>query len=543
MKVLSLSCIALAVANDDSYNRTLLNSRRLAGGRRLAQAKCEIEVWPQALGKVSPFNAATATRGCTTALPAVFAAASTVTGSGGTADDGADSAIQTDCCKAAPLCSTSYVDNGASATDKIAACATASNKVPASLYCRTTDNAGKCASAAPTTHTSDVDKAHCCRQMCNDASGGFQLNAGTSTTLKKCPVAGTGTGITYQVSQTAHCASQACVEATDQTACCQKKCTDGFLLDGITKVTANGNDQNCAAGADRVSPTAYCVGSNCAASDAGACCQNKCSDGYELFGGTTTGKRQCATGLRVSPDAYCSGPTCASTDDATCCETKCDKAAAGYELHGRSTTGMSQCAKDLRVAPTEYCDGTACASSSGVCCQQKCTAGFKLKGATGTGAECGTDLTVHATAYCKESSCTVASDAGTCCQQKCSKGYKVFGATTKESNTCVKDTTLASDAKCTGSPCADADTKICCNEKCTHKTTGFKVKGSSGKEANECKSGEIVSTKDECKGDCSSDDASTCCKKANKTATTDAKSSGLASLVAGLVLMAAAAAA
>merc|ERR1711966_494467 len=123
------------------------------------------------------------------------------------------------------------------------------------------------------------------------------------------------------------------------------------------------------------------------------------------------------------------------------------------------------------------------------------------------------------------------------CQQGCSKGFKVTGATTKESNTCVKDTTFASEAKCTGSPCAQADEKICCNEKCTHKTTGFKVKGSSGKEANQCKAGETVVTKKMCKGDCSSDDASTCCQKANKTATTDAQSCGLASLVAGLILM------
>merc|ERR1712054_111681 len=118
-------------------------------------------------------------------------------------------------------------------------------------------------------------------------------------------------------------------------------------------------------------------------------------------------------------------------------------------------------------------DGTSCSSSSGVCCQQKCSAGFKLKGATGTGTEYGADLTVHATAYCAGSSC-VAGDAGTCCQQSCSKGWKLSGATTKEANSCAKDTTLASDAKCTGSPCSSSnDAKICCNEKRTHKTTGF----------------------------------------------------------------------
>merc|ERR1712146_415968 len=45
--------------------------------------------------------------------------------------------------------------------------------------------------------------------------------------------------------------------------------------------------------------------------------------------------------------------------------------------------------------------GTDCKASSSVCCQQKCTAAFKLKGASGTGTECGTGFTVHATAYCK----------------------------------------------------------------------------------------------------------------------------------------------
>merc|ERR1712023_198184 len=140
----------------------------------------------------------------------------------------------------------------------------------------------------------------------------------------------------------------------------------------------------------------------------------------------------------------------------------------------------------------------------------------------------------HATAYCTKSSCA-ASDAGTCCQQSCSKGWKLNGATTKEANTCPKDTTLG-DGKCKGSPCAAADDKICCNEKCTDKKKGFKVHKGTGKEPNECKKGEIVASKGMCKGDCSSDDAATCCQKANdSSATTDAKSFGLASVVAGLV--------
>merc|ERR1711988_282322 len=113
-------------------------------------------------------------------------------------------------------------------------------------------------------------------------------------------------------------------------------------------------------------------------------------------------------------------------------------------------------------------------------------------------------------------------------------GFKLHGATTKEANTCAKDSTLA-DGKCSGIPCAASDAKLCCNEKCTDKKTGFKVKGASSKEPNECKAKETVATKGMCKGDCSSDDASTCCLKQNTTATTDATSSGLASVVGLLI--------
>merc|ERR1712188_253114 len=102
---------------------------------------------------------------------------------------------------------------------------------------------------------------------------------------------------------------------------------------------------------------------------------------------------------------------------------------------------------------------------------------------------------------CKATSCSASSSV--CCQQKCSKGFKLTGATTNEANTCPKDTTLASDGKCTGSPCAATDSTICCNEKCTDKKKGFKVHKGTGKEPNECKKGEIVSSKGACNGDCS----------------------------------------
>merc|ERR1711907_799081 len=92
-----------------------------------------------------------------------------------------------------------------------------------------------------------------------------------------------------------------------------------------------------------------------------------------------------------------------------CCLTKCD-AETGFELFvaagGTKTEGKQQCPKDLRVNPDGNCKVMTCGSSSkSVCCQQKCTAGYKLKGATGVGLECDKDLTVHATAYCKGSAC------------------------------------------------------------------------------------------------------------------------------------------
>merc|ERR1711907_665940 len=121
----------------------------------------------------------------------------------------------------------------------------------------------------------------------------------------------------------------------------------------------------------------------------------------------------------------------------------------------------------------------------------------------------------------------------------CSKGFKLNGATTKEANTCAKDSTLASDKKCLGSPCSGTDSKYCCNEKCTDKKTGFKANKGTGKEPNECEAKETVATKAMCDGDCSSDDKKTCCLKENKTqgTTTDAHSTGLASVVAMLLLL------
>merc|ERR1712054_2803 len=94
-------------------------------------------------------------------------------------------------------------------------------------------------------------------------------------------------------------------------------------------------DKNCAKGVDKVSTTEYCTGSVCTDNDASKCCQQKCSDSFELFGGKTKNFLQCPkAGQRVSPDAYCTGPTCVQADDKSCCETKCDKSGAGFELFG-----------------------------------------------------------------------------------------------------------------------------------------------------------------------------------------------------------------
>jgi hypothetical protein len=100
---------------------------------------------------------------------------------------------------------------------------------------------------------------------------------------------------------------------------------------------------------------------------------------------------------------------------------------------------------------------------------------------------------------------------------------------------------VSSDGKCTGSTCASTDEQFCCDEQCVDKKKGFKVNKATTKEPNECAKNEIVSSKGICKGDCSSDDASTCCLKANNTsATTDANSAGLAAGVGMLLLLSAA---
>jgi len=541
MKVWSLSCIFLAVAEEVPSNRTLLSAR---SGRRLANVKCEIEAIPfsysKPLSNTAAYGAATNDHKCASSAPAVK-----VTGNANVDDTGDTTAIQNSCCEAEVLCTKSYADEGTTASaTQIASCTTTGNKVPSDLYCYTTDGNGNCGSATAAS-SSDLDKVHCCRQMCTDAgTGGFQLSDGSSTTKKKCA----DTGGTFQVSKTAYCAGQACANS-DSSKCCQKQCTSGFVLFDADKVVADGNDMNCVEGVDRVNPDGFCAGETCTASDASTCCQQKCTDGFELFGGTTKGKLQCDEKQgRVSPDRFCAGPSCKTKDKATCCETKCNKAGAGFEKNGGTTSGMQQCAKDLIVHPTEYCDGTSCSKSAAVCCQQKCSAGFRLKSSTGDAPlECDTDLTVHAEAYCEGATCK-ASDAGTCCQKSCSKGWKAFGSNAVGLSKCPKEATVASDSKCSGSSCSSSlDQGLCCNNKCSS-LLGFKEKGATSSQTMTCPSSHAkVSATAMCKGSCKSSDSSVCCLKANNSSqglnpglTNGAKSSSMAILVGALVLIAAA---
>merc|ERR1711924_267554 len=76
-----------------------------------------------------------------------------------------------------------------------------------------------------------------------------------------------------------------------------------------------------------VSTTAYCAGSSCKSSDAGTCCQQKCSKGWKLSGASTTEANTCAKDTTVSSDGKCAGSPCAATDSKACCNEKCtDKA-------------------------------------------------------------------------------------------------------------------------------------------------------------------------------------------------------------------------
>jgi hypothetical protein len=187
-----------------------------------------------------------------------------------------------------------------------------------------------------------------------------------------------------------------------------------------------------------------------------------------------------------------------------------------------------------------YCLATTCDGSEGICCQEKCSVGFKVKGASGSGVECGLDLSVHATAFCEGSECAE-DDAGVCCQAKCSKGFKAKSAKTDEAQTCPDATTVKADGKCVGSPCRSSDDVKCCNVKCSDSKKGWKVKkDEKGKQPNKCTDEKsVVSSKLTCDGDCSDTDKETCCVKPNTTSTSDANSFGfgLASSVATLTFL------
>jgi hypothetical protein len=498
-------------------------------------ADCHDHMYPYGKSKTAPYPTAAVVQ-CTSDKGAVKLDADADDSVTDDATPGGDAQAKTICCFAKPACSTSYKVS-TDTTDATKTACPADTLVQATNLCSSVDKADttKCGVRGTLETTwSDEDRKECCRMPC---SAKWQLKDGGDTTKSfECDEGD------FQVHTTAVCAADTCT-AGDKATCCQKKCAKAVVLFG-EDTSATEVDVACKSDtSDLISTSAFCTGATCKDTDT-QCCQQKCSDGFVLNGVTDTSetnsgaaKLACDEGLLINTDAklgFCAKTKCASSDAKTCCQTKCT-AAKGYELFGGKTDGKFQCAKDLRVHPTGNCKGTDCKASGSVCCQQKCSAAFKLKGAAGTGTECGTGFTVHTTAYCKGSSCG-SGDAGTCCQESCAKGFKLHGATTKEANTCAKDSTLA-DGKCVGSPCSATDAKLCCNEKCTDKKTGFKIKGASTKEPNECKAKETVATKGMCKGDCSSDDASSCCLKANTTATTDASSAGLASVVGLLVLL------
>lgn len=444
---------------------------------------------------------------------------------------GAEAANKAFCCKTPVKCKTSYMEHGGDAG--VANTCSEGSTLREDQKCLTVSTDGTACGAQKTAYDVTLDTDVCCKQKCNGKYG-FEQNDGTDSNKKKCDK---DKG-TFKISTSHKCKGDKCVD-DDKSTCCLKKCTDGVVLFGGT--VENLVDVACKdETADKISTTAYCQGNKCKDTDT-QCCLQKCSDGYELFGGSTDKMLQCAEGLTVASDAFCTASTCKATDKKQCCLEKCT-AEKGFEVHSttKNKDKAGMCAKDLRVHPTGLCKEDTCKTSSSQCCQQKCSKGFKLKGAAGAGSECGKDLTVSTTAYCAGSSCK-SSDSGTCCQEKCSKGWKLNGATTNEANTCAKETTVSSDGKCAGSPCAATDSKACCNEKCTDKKLGFKVNGGTGKEPFECKKGEVVASKGVCNGDCSSDDAKTCCMAANNSsATTDASSVGLAATVASLVVLSAA---
>jgi hypothetical protein len=474
---------------------------------------------------------------CPASTPALLTTAAALAGTddmSGGADDTKRNANKAACCIAAVKCSTSYQESDG--TDAaIANKCKENSKLQSDQKCTTVDAATPTACGAQVAASDvDVDTNVCCKQKCNGKYG-YEQKDGSDNNKQKCDDSTKGT---FKISDTHTCKGDTC-GTDDKATCCLKKCTDGVVLFGETVenlVNVACSDET----ADKINPTGYCKGSTCKTSDT-QCCLQKCSDGFELFGGTTDKMLQCADGLTVSTDEFCTASTCKASDKKKCCLEKCT-AEKGFEVHSttKNKDKAGMCAKDLRVHPTGLCKEDTCKTSSSICCQQKCSKGFKLKGAAGAGTECGKDLTVSTTAYCTGSSCK-ASDAGTCCQQKCSKGWKLNGATTTEANTCAKETTVSSDGKCAGSPCAATDSKACCNEKCSDKKLGFKVNGGTGKEPFECKKGEVVASKGVCSGDCSSDDAKTCCMAANNSsATTDANGVGLAATAGVLVILSAA---
>merc|ERR1711907_27392 len=316
-------------------------------------------------------------------------------------------------------------------------CSSEEAVVPSALTCLSSDGDGKCATLEAT-YSSSVDKIHCCRMMCNNKNGGFAPWKKTRTDDKQnCPEKGGP----YKVSDTAYCDTDTCGGSKDQTTCCQKSCSVGFVLSADkAKVDSDETvDAFCEDGDFQVSSTAHCVGPTCDAdADRATCCQQKCK-------GSKEGK-----GFKIKADK--------------------DKKAEGT-CDGTDT-----------VHATGFCVGSPCATSDkATCCQESCSVGFRMtekEKKEGSSQFCPAKVTDSlADAKCAGAPCK-ASDSDVCCAEKCSaakddneaNGFIDAGDIKKQQKKCPVNSKVLASGKCAGK-CAATDEDACCKDD-SNNTTG-----------------------------------------------------------------------
>merc|ERR1719453_98090 len=113
---------------------------------------------------------------------------------------------------------------------------------------------------------------------------------------------------------------------------------------------------------------AYCKGSSCAASDAGTCCQEKCSKGWKLNGATTKESYTCPKDTTLASDGKCTGSPCAASDDKYCCNEKCTDKKKGFKVHKGTGKEPNECAKAKIVSSKGMCKGDCGSGDSETCC-------------------------------------------------------------------------------------------------------------------------------------------------------------------------------